>query len=188
MSQKKVSGLTELTTGASNDYLLIYDTSATATKKISVANIRTAQAFPVLKLELYSSMGVLTASSTTDILWNELVDSDNWFSSGTSRSKFTVSETAYYNVNIRLGMGPASASGKIIRIEIYDVTNSLVVRSKTMPMVSTVGETPVYDIPLADVLTSGIEYKVRVYHDNASDLTMDTAIKYTSLTIVGLRS
>ena len=188
MSQKKVSGLTELTTAVAADYMLIYDASAAATKKISFANVRTSNAFPVLKLELYSSMGVLTASSTTDILWNELVDTDGWFASGTSRSNFTVSETAYYNINIRLGVAPATASGKQLKIEIYDVTNSLVVREKTIAMCDVVGSKPVYDIPLADQLVAATEYKVRVYHDNATDLAMESAIKYTSLTIVGLRN
>lgn len=169
------------------DKLMIYDSADTSqSKAVTFGNFKSSLYGPALRLTMYSSMPSVSASTWTDIQWDEAADTDTMFDSGTSRVNFTINTSGYYALHVRVGSSAATTSGKMFKINVYNVTDTASSILNTYQFLNFSGEFPVFTVNYGAYLTAGKTYKIRVYQDD-STISLNPNSDLSGLTLVWLR-
>ena len=116
-----ITGQTAVTTPATDDVLLCYDTSATALRKITFADFGNTPAFSAYRA---TSNQTIPDNADTTIQYNaELFDTDSCYSTSTYKFIPNVSGKYFINASILLNGGSNST-----RFEFYIVKNGSIVK------------------------------------------------------------
>ena len=169
-----ITGQTAETSIATDDTILIHDTSASALRKMTRANFVSGiggDNTPSFMAELSSNQNIATATETTAIFNSEIYDTDNAYN--TSTGKFTAPEDGKYLFVFGVRKVGFTSARFFAELKTQGSPNNLVVENASNDTVhGSAGGSIIVN------MSSGNEAYINVYHNNGSQQAISSDVSF----------